>query len=379
MASAIKILQQLGFNATSWQSGSAQLTVLNLFATVWSQLSTTIATFTAGGFTTYPTGTFQTSNFLSLLAQYVYNTLRLPAQNTIGQVLLTSSAGAGTNTFAAGDLIVADQPNGTSNANQYTNTSGGSLGPSATLSLQFQALVAGAAANIAPNTTLYLWTPIAGVTPTNPPLSPSNTWITTPGADPESDARLAARCVGQWSQLTYGNTDGAYVAWALSALPALTRVAMQSAPGNGTVTLIGATALGGLTAGQITTIQNYVQGVSDGVGRRPINDIFTAVSATTVTTPAITVTVYAVSSVATTIASSVNAALLGYFGSLPLGGTVLSGTQGIVQLSVMNTTCMALTGVRGVDFNVTADIELSSGQIYLPTITVNVVTVAPGS
>ncbi len=296
-------------------------------------------------------------------------------------MLLTSSAAAPLTTWSAGDIIVSDSALGTDGANTYTCTAGGSLGPGSSVSLEFKANVAGAAGNIAPGTTLYLWTSLVGITPTNPALVPtSNTWITTPGADEESDARLLTRCLGRWARLTYGNTDGAYAGWALEALPALTRVTISSAPGNGTVTIIGATALGGIDAGQITTIQNYINGTTDGVGRRPINDIVTAVAPATVTSPAVTLTAYVVSSITDTAAASITAALLSYIGSLPIGGVRLQGTQGKVLFSRLVQTAQDVTGVRSVIFSSpSADVLLNANEIYSPTITVNIQIVAPGT
>jgi uncharacterized phage protein gp47/JayE len=375
LATSLTVLSQLGFQATSWQSGSIQLTILNLFCSTWSSLSNVISQIAAGGFTTLSSG-----NWLTLLAQYVYGLTRLAANPTIGQILLTSSAGAPVTTFSAGDIIVADQPNGTSGANTYTCTQGGTLGPGSTLSVTFQANVAGSAGNIAPSTTLYLWTPLVGITATNPALAPaSNTWVTTPGQDPEADARLAARCLGAWAKLTYSNIDGAYIAWALDALPTLTRAQILSAPGDGTVTLVGATALGPIDSGDITTIQNYVNGITDGVGRRPINDIFTAVGATTVTSPALTITAYCISNVQGTVAAAITQALLNYLGTVPIGGSLLTTTQGRVIFSELVAVAQAVAGVRSVVFNISTDILLSPGQIYLPAITVNVLPVAPGN
>lgn len=379
LETSLEVLSQLGFQATSWQSGSIQLTLLNLFCQTWSSLSTIISNIAAGGFTSLSSG-----NWLTLLAQYVYGITRLAASPTIGQMLLTSSAGAPVTTFAAGDIIVADQPDGSSGANQYTCTVGGTIGPSSTLSISFQANVAGVAGNIAPDTTLYLWTPLVGITITNPALVPtSNTWVTTPGQDPEADPRLIARCFGAWAKLTYSNTDGAYVAWALDALPTLTRTQMLSAPGDGTVTLVGATALGAIDSGDITTIENYIYGVTDGVGRRPINDIFTAIGASTVTSPAIALTIYCLSGVQDTIESTAIAALLTFIGQQPIGGVVLTGTQGRILFlgpNSLSSTIDGLAGVRSFSFGaITSDILLSPGQIYLPAISATVIAVGPGA
>jgi hypothetical protein len=370
-------LGQLGFQATSWQSGSIQLTLINLAATIWSGVTGTISDIATGGFTTLQAN-LASAPYLNLLAQYVYDVTPLVATPTIGNMLLATSAGSGSVTFVAGSIIVADQPNSNGpTPNVFTVAVGGSMGPSSTLSVQFAANVAGSAANIPPGTPLYVWTGPAGVTVTNPLILPSNTWISTPGTDPESPARLATRCINKWAALTYGNIDGAYVYWAMTALPALNRASVASALGNCTVTLYGATAAGPLTGPQITTIENYVGGVTDGVGRRPINDIFTAVGSSVATTPALTITGYALSNVSATIGATITAALLNYFGTIPLGGVTLGATQGYVLYSQIHAICIGQIGVVAVELSVNADIPLLPGQIYTPPITVNVTAVAP--
>jgi uncharacterized phage protein gp47/JayE len=254
----------------------------------------------------------------------------------------------------------------------------GTLGPGSSISVEFKADVAGAAANIAPNTTLYLWTPLVGITATNPPLTPSNTWITTAGADEEADGRLIARCLGRWSRLTYGNTDGAYIAWALEALPALTRVAIRKAAGDGTVVLIGATAVGPIDAGQITTIQDYVSGVNDGIGRRPMNDIFSAVGASVLTSPTLNITAYVYPSAQATAASKITAALIAYFGSIRIGGDKLvSPTVGYVLYSKIVDVVQEIPGVKSATFSISGNITLADDQIYVPTINVTPIVVQP--
>lgn len=375
LATLLNNLTQLGFQATSWQSGSIQLTFLKLIAMVWAAVSVTIATIATAGFTSLANVQYV---YLSLIATYWYQITPISAQNTVGEILITSSPTAGSTTFAVGDIIISDQPNGTAGANTYTNTEGGTLGPDATLLVEFKADIAGASANIPPNTTLYLWTAgFVGLTVTNPVVAATSTWITSPGVDQESAARLATRCLLKWSALTYGNTDGAYKFWAMTALPTLTRLEMLDAPGDGTVTLVGANALGPISGADITTIEDYVNGVDDGIGRRPINDIFTAVAATTVTTPALTVTVYCLPTKVATITGDATTALLSYIGSVPIGGTVLTGTQGRVLYSDMLAIVQDLSGVISVTMSITSDVLLSAGQIYAPAITVNPISVAP--
>lgn len=382
LTSILAILVQIGLQATSWQSGSIQLTFMRLIARVWSQASTVVRAITEAGFVKLSSG-----DFLTLIARHVFELERLEAQATIGTILLTNSAGAPTHTWAAGDLIVADAPTGTANANAYAITTSGTLNPGVATAYTFKAQVAGQKANIAPGTTLYMWTPLVGVTVTNPALLPtSNTWITTPGADVEADTRLMARCVGRWSKLSYANTDGAYRAWALDAVPALTRVTIGSAPGDGTVNIIGATALGTITTPQADAIEDYVNGVTDGVGRRPINDIVTASPATTVTTPAITVTTYAsvsgrqdaqsLDDYVAAIESAVAASLLTYIGAIPIGGVKLLGGSGVVPFDGMLAACKT-ENVISADLDIEDSITLAFDEIYLPTVTVNVFVVQP--
>lgn len=376
----LDILSQAGFQATSWQSGSIQILTLRLFAKIWSKVAGQISLIAAGGFTTLAATTNGGTPFLRLLAKYFYDIDYLPAQATIGQVLLTASAAAPVTTWSAGDIIVSDSPVGTDGAQTYTITTGGSLSPGNAASYEFKANVPGAAGNIAPGTTLYLWTPLVGITPTNPALVPdSNTWVTTPGQDEESDARLLMRCIGRWSRLSYGNVQGAYVGWALEALPALTRVQVAGAAGDGTVRIIGATALGAIDSGQQATIVDYINGVTDGKGRRPINDIVSAEGAATVTSPAITVTAYATPAAQDLASPTITAKLLTFFGQQPIGGVRLQGNQGrILYDDILDTAKHALAGVRSVSLSITDDVLLNPGEIYIPTITVNVLPVAPG-
>lgn len=382
LATLLSIATELGFQATSWQTGSAQVRFFRLLARTWSKVSSTVSLIAAGGFTSLAATTEGASGFLRLLARYFYDIEPLEAQPTIGKILLTSSPGAPVHTWSAGDMIIANEEQGIDGAITFTCTEGGTLGPDSSITIEFKADVAGTSGNLAPNTPLFFWTPYVGVTATNPALLPaSNTWITTPGEDEESDQRLFLRCMGRWSRLSYSNIDGAYVGWALEALPALTRVTIDSSPGDGTVRIIGATALGGLSPTQITTIEDYINGVNDGVGRRPINDIVSAVSADTVTTPALTVTAYVITGIIGVEAAELVIAqkLLAFIGQQPIGGVRLQGSQGRILFDdLLETAKTAAPGIRSVSLSITEDVILAIDEIYLPAITVNAYPVAPG-
>jgi uncharacterized phage protein gp47/JayE len=368
----LAILAELGLQTTSWQEGSIQRTFWQTVARLYSQLTQYVGGSTAGRFLGLSTG-----EFLRLLALYNYQRTKQEPTPTIGTMLLTASAAAPPHSWGANELIIANGEEDTDGAISYTVLDAGNLNPGNTLAVEVQCNTTGTEGNIAPGATLYLWTPLAGVTATNPALDLSNTWVTTPGTDEESDARLQARCLARWAHLGYSNTEGAYLGWALEALPALTRAAVRAAPGDGTVTVIGATALGGLSAGQIETIEDYINGVTDGVGRRLINDILAVESAVEKTDSPVTYTVYVTNPYSATIEADISTALLELFGDLPIGGRKLtSPTQGYVLYDEIIDTIRAVEGVRSVTLSApTANVALDADEIFVPTITATVVVV----
>lgn len=375
LASILATLTEFGYQATSWQNGSIQLTIVRTMARLVSRLTGTVSDIAKGGF-----ASLAATGWLTLVARYFYDLERIAAQPTVGRFTLTNSPAGPVHNWLAGDLVVADSPQGTSSANAYTVTSAGTLGPGSSISIEFKANVPGTAANIAPGATLYMWTPLVGVTVTNPIYGVgSNTWITTAGTDEESNPRLAARCLGRWARLSYGNIEGAYVAWMLEALPQVTRWNVKAAAGNGTVVAYAATPSGSVTAPQIATIQDYVNGVTDGKGRRPINDIFSVVAPAQVTSPPIVITAYVESAYVATIQSVMATALLANINAAPIGGYRLQGTTGRIIYSDLIEIANSLPGVRSVKFSITDDIILNPNEIYLPTITVNPISVAPGT
>lgn len=372
LTSFLSTLSSFGFQATSWQSGSKQRTLVQSFAKVYSDLTYTIADITRSGFAKLGQGAYQDQ-----LGIYSYALTRIPATAALGQMVFKSTPGAPIANWTDGSLLISDKPPGSDGANLYTVVGGGTLNPNSTLTVNIRATGPGSAANIPPNVTLYLWTPLVGVSVTNPPVTGTSTWITTPGTDAESDTRYGERMVARWSALTYGNTDGAYRYWALTALPALTRMTVVRDPlVPAAITVVGATATGGLSAGQITTITDYINGTADNVGRRPINDILTVSSATTNNLPTLNLTITVASQYASSIAAQATAALIAAFGALPLGGTrIPPSTQGYVLTATIYQTIMNLTGVINVTGLPAADIQLGQLDIYSPTINITVVSV----
>lgn len=348
LAESLAYLDGLGFAAQSWQDGSWQRHLVQLFAHVFTDVAASVSAIAALGFVRTATGTAAVLN-----ASEVYATERGKAVATQGQMVLTSSAGAPLHTVGA-DVVIADAA--TSPANTYRVLGGGGvLPPGGALTVDVEAETPGAAANIASGTTLYLWTPLVGATAANPADPGTGTWVTLLGQDEETIERLVERALGQWETLTYSVGEGAYKKWALEADSTVTRVLVRADNplGPGTVEVICATATGTIGGPQVAAIAAYIDGVNpDGseTGRRPLNDIVTVSSAVVLGQP-IEATVQVDSAFqSSTTTGAIEAAVSEYLSALPIGGKIIGGApQGVAVRAEIVAAIMALDGVLNVD------------------------------
>jgi uncharacterized phage protein gp47/JayE len=362
----LTFLSGFGFQATSWQPGSIQRTLIQGFADKYSALTGVVADQAAAFSPKLSRGTWQDA-----LGEHVYDLTRVPARATEGTFLLSLSVAAAPVAWDADELVIADAEN--SPAQSYRVSEAGALNPGESLRFTVRAEIPGAAGNIPNNAPLYFWTPITGLSAVNTAPAGSSSWITSQGQDSESNERYAERMIGRWSRLSYGNTEGAYRAWAFEALPELTRVKVIEGDDPGEVRVIGATATGGLTGAQITAIDNYIHGVTDGVGRRPLNDVVSIESATAKTTPAIVLTLYCEAALASTAAARVSAALVSTFGAVNIGGDrIAPDPGGYVHAATIYRTVMAQQGIVNVT-GIPPDIPIGSTEIYAPPIILTVV------
>lgn len=365
LTTMLEFLEGLGFQATSWQPGSIQRTLIHGFADLYAGLTVVVSDLARAPFPQHARGDYQ-----DLLGEHVFDLPRNPALATGGTFQVSLSAAAAPAAWADGELVFADAAQDP--ANTFRNVGADSINPGQTITIDVVAEQPGAAGNIPNSVPLFLWTPITGLSATNPAPVGQSAWYSTEGQDAESAERYAERMTLRWARLSAG-TEGAYRGYALEALPALTRVIATRGAAEGTVRVIGATAVGGLTAGQISAIEDFLNGVTDGVPKRPINDVLTVESATVRTSPAIDITVTVDSPSAGTIASDVETALADLFGSLPIGGEKIApDPSGYVRQARMYGAVMALDGVRNVT-GIPADLLLGALEVYAPAVTVDVV------
>jgi uncharacterized phage protein gp47/JayE len=359
-------LASLGFETTNWEEDSVQLLFIRAGAHIWADLTSVMSDKTRAPYASLARG-----DYLDLLGQYHFKLPRNGAIPTKGEMVLTSSLAAPIHTWVDGEIIIADAPEAP--ANTYRIDVGDTLNPGSTLTVDVSAEIPGKAANIVPDSTLYLWTPLVGVTVTNPAREDSSTWITQSGQDEESESRYSDRLSSRFDRLAIG-TDGAYRAWALEAVPDLTDAIVKEGATAMSVLIIGRTTTGAMTSEQIEDVEDYLNGATDGRQRRMINDILYVQSATVVTTPALNLVVTCDTAQSSDVDARVTASLLDFLAGLPIGGEVVApAAVGKVYASRIYSAVMSQAGVRNVS-GVPSDIILQPTDIYQPTITLTVVT-----
>lgn len=227
----VGFIRMAGFPALSWQETTFPRFTIESESSLLAEVTETIAAIAKGGFVRFAKGPW-----LDLVAENVFSDARKPATNTVGEVLLTDSAGVGPVSITVGQKWFA---NG-SKTLRYVVTStpyGASLPLNGTLRVVVRAELAGSAYNVGTGAITELVTSTPGVTVSNPAIGDTGTWITAQGVDEELDEALASRMLDKWSLLGTGSTDGAYRYRVLSSSPEVTRARVWS-PGGGSVRIV---------------------------------------------------------------------------------------------------------------------------------------------
>lgn len=364
----LDLLTALEFPVTAWQALNPGRSIADAVAELYSGARDAIPLVARGGYTALASADWLDLLITSQFADENGDPLtRIEAIRAEGLATLTAAAGAGPHTIVADQLTAKD-----ANNRRFKNTTGGTLPLGGTLELAWKAETAGSAWNLANGTLTILETPLAGVSINNPGPGAGASWLTTVGADKETDAQYAARAPLQWAVLAEQSPKDAYVAWALKADPALRKVYVddQNPFGPGTFAMYLANELSTATAGQVTNVQLYIQ------PRRAISSIPSFFAAPTLAVP-IVATVYSTASFGLT-AAQVEAALDVFFKALPLGGETIPalGSNKVFLDRIEYAIRGASSGVLSVVFsNPTADVQLLPNQLAIPSYTITVVQV----
>lgn len=365
----MQLLRQVGFQPEAWNDDDIRTIFLRTFARVLSSVAGgTVAEQARSQYIDLAEG-----RFARLLAKHNYRITPNEPQATVGRVRLTSLPTAPLITWEAGDFVVSNRESANDEgAVGFEIIEGGSLSPGESAVFLFRCLTPGTIGNLLNNTELFFW---GGPPDVSAQLDVQfNTWIITPGSDEESIERLRARMHGVISRKSYSNTEGAYLAWALEALPELTKVRVFAQRGSLNVRIVGATDVGPITPEQVTIIKEYIEGITDNIGRKPINDIVSVEPATVVTSPGLSISVYVSPRVFEQAKENVLSVVQRHLTNIPIGGYRLDSVGvGYFLLSRLSAEIQEIPGVASTRFNSpTSDVMLPNTAIYSPNVEVEV-------
>lgn len=350
-AEQLEALRGEGFPADSWQPGSVPRDLVKADVTALGALEATVADLAKAAFLDDAEG-----DWLTLLAASRYGVTRVPAALTAGRMLLAVAAGAGPYTIPAAGLLVTDGVRRW----RSTNTAGVVVTSAAPVSTEVRAEAAGAAYNVASGAGLTVVSPAyAGLTVTNPVYA-SGTWVTTAGADAESDASLRSRCRARWGTLGRGATDPAYAYLARTghaAVAQVTKAAVEWGPGDGTLTVYLAGPAGAVESQHVATARAWI------LANKPGTDNPSVVSATAIPVMfSATVRVNASADSAANRALATDA-LSAYVAGLAIGEDV--------DLAALYHAIYKAVGLIDTDISQPSDdVSISNGQIATITISI---------
>lgn len=334
----------LGLNTTSWVSGSVLRTFMAIVAVVLAGFSSLVDTIARAGFLDTAV-----SGWLTLLARYVYAVERVEQTYGSGTVTLTNT-GSGVFALDPGEFQVAHASTG----KVYTNTAAIALGAFATVNVDVIALEGGTESNAAAGTLTDIQTSMADVTCTNA--------ADIVATDEETDEDLRERCRDSLGALSPNGPAAAYeyVAKTPSLVggAAITRVALGTPPGDGTLTVYLADADGVVSGGDVALVQ---AGFDEWA--TPSTATVTASSAVGVSVT-FSVTIWVDAGMGLTGAAwqtLVKQTIVDWINTLPIGGLTTS-TTGIQWRKVIGVV-EALKGVHEAKLLSEVDIPLAENNV----------------
>ncbi len=343
-AEQLAALSAESFPADSWQPGSVPRDLVKADVTTMVSLDATVADLAKAAFLDDATG-----EWLALLAYGRFTVTKIPASLTTGRMALAVASGAGPYTIGAAGLLVTDGVRRW----RSTNTTSVTVTSAAGVSIEVRAEAAGAAYNVAAGVPLTVVSPAyAGLTVTNPVYA-AGTWVTTAGADAESDASLRSRCRARWGTLGRGASDPAYAYLARTghgAVAQVTKAAVEWGPGDGTLTVYVAGPSGTVASEHVATVQAWIN------TNKPGTDNALVQSATAVPVSLVATVRVNASADSTANRSLATDALAAYVAGLAIGEDV--------DLAALYHAIYQAAGLLDVDISApAADMSINNGQI----------------
>lgn len=186
----LEVASVLGFDTSSWQSGSKRRLVLKAIAK-----SATIMLPLVGTLAEWVFGETAIGEALTQYCRSAYGEERVTAACTQGIVTLTASSAVPPGGYS---VPIRELTVSTATGITFKNMVALTILPSTVYSsVAIEAEVAGTSGNVATGAITTVVTTYAGVTVSNP----ASPWITTQGTDEETDAALFLRCQAKWSSM----------------------------------------------------------------------------------------------------------------------------------------------------------------------------------
>lgn len=327
----IDLLDGEGFDATSWQDGSPERTIAMTVAYLKYALRKFTESVSYLGF-----NDDSSDDALTAFSSSHYDNTRVAAVATQGTVVLTGGLVGPPHTISVGGHVVSD------GTRTFRNTTGGTVTAGGTLSLTYQAEVAGTGGNVANSTITTMVTTLAGVTCTNPAIGGTGTWITRLGVNAELDAALQARNSAKWSTLSSIEAISDRYESVARTVVANCRVKVDTSnPGGpGTVTVYVAGQSGAATSGERALVDAAIDA-----------NKFGSVHTTSIASSdslVVTGTVYYDSDyTAAAMETAVEAAIDAYINAANIGGYNFSpGPSAIIDIDGIDGAVRNTTGVR---------------------------------
>lgn len=214
----IAIAQAAELPIKSWEEGNPWLTLLYATADAVADLALAIARIAANAYVGFGGAR---GVWLDKALRSQYDEVRGKPVFTVGTALLEDHGG-GPHTVENGNFLIR-----TAGGLTYrVMAGGGELPLNGSLSVTIRAVAIGAAYNVSNGEINQLVTAATTVTVSNPAVGTSGTWISTLGADQESDDLATARAPLKWATLATGSPPAAYLKWALDT-PGVSRAAVD--------------------------------------------------------------------------------------------------------------------------------------------------------
>lgn len=344
--------RELGFQTTGWQEGRIQNTILNVIATGITFCAQLSADTVRNIYSEEASGAG-----LTLLSKNSFDNTRESAAKAAGEFLMTNG-GTVAHVVTVGQLLIEDV-----NGVQFSNTEADTIPAGGSISLDFEATLAGASGNIANNATLTLVTPLAGVTVTNPgPGDVDLDGLDDPwynirtGADPETDIELRQRNATKWGTLSTEKTATAVENLALKQQGvSKVKVIHDNPRGHGTVDVYVASGGSLVSLGDKTLAQAAFADATFGTDSAyPPGDVGTFPTAYYIKDPGtlelqvVGVVFYDPQYAQTEVEANLTTSLNDFVALLPIGGVEYVSGSGEVTLGDLLEVMENTTGVRSV-------------------------------